>query len=80
MRGSKKKYVYIELEKGRFLKARVSLEGRKEPVITVSTDPSKIVVLNKVLGRIPRGYKIIKLEDLPEKLREHLKNVYSKGA
>ena len=73
MRGAKKKYVYIELEKGKYVKARVTLEGRKEPVITVSTDPNRVIILGKVLGQVPRGYKVIKLEDLPEKLRESIR-------
>lgn len=73
MRGAKKKYVYIEVAKGKYLKARVALEGREEPSITASTDPSKVVVLWKPVRRVARGYKVFKLEDLPEKLKEEIR-------
>ena len=69
MSGSRKKYVYIKTPKGRFVKARVMLQGREEPSVTPTMDSSKIIVVGKPSDRVPYGYKVVEYEDLPPEIR-----------
>ncbi len=72
MRGAKKKYVYIKIGKNRYVKARVILEGREEPTISPSTNPSKIILTGRPTKLVPEGYKVFEVDDLPPELRRKL--------
>ncbi len=74
-RGSKKKYVYIKLSDGRYVKARVMLQGREEPVIETAMEPSKIIIVGRPTTKVPFGYKVFGEEDLPLEVREALKKL-----
>lgn len=64
------KYIYIQLDKGRYVKARV-LKGVKD------TDPGKYIVTGSVTKKPPYTARIIKIEELPSAVKERvLKSVY----
>ncbi len=69
MRGSKKKYVYIETPSRKYVKARVMLQGREEPTVTPTMDGNSIIIVGKPTNRPPWGYKVVKFEDLPPEVR-----------
>ncbi len=57
------KYVYIQLGKGKYVKARV-LKGVKD------TDPEKYIFIGPVVKKPPYTARIIKEEELPSAVRE----------
>ncbi len=64
------KYVYIQLEKGKYVKARV-LKGVKD------TDPEKYIVVGPLTKKPPYTAKIVKVEELPSAVREKvLEDIY----
>jgi len=64
------KYIYIELSKGKYVKARV-LKGVKD------TDPEKYIVVGPVRKKPPFTAKIVKAEELPSAVREKiLEDIY----
>jgi len=68
-----RKYVYIKVAKGVFIKARVFLRGAEEAGISASAEVGKDLILLKNLVRSTRGrYSVIKLEDLPSGIREQI--------
>ena len=57
------KYIYIQLDKARYVKARV-LKGVKD------TDPEKYIIVGPVTKKPPFTAKIVKIEELPSAVRE----------
>jgi len=75
MRGSKKKYLYIETPRKKYVKARVMLEGRDEPSVTPTMDASKIIIVGKPTRKVPYNYKVAKYDDLPPEIRAKLEHL-----
>lgn len=64
------KYVYIQLDKGKYVKARV-LKGVKD------TDPEKYIVVGPITKKPPYTARIVKVEELPSGVREKvLESIY----
>lgn len=72
LRGSKKKYVYIQTPGKRYVKARVMLQGREKPEVTPSTSADSIIIVGRPSKKVPYGYTVVRFEDLPPELRSKL--------
>ncbi len=61
----KGKYIYIKLISGKYVKVRV-LKSKAEDV------PERYVVVGPIVRKPPLTAKVIKEEELPDNVREHL--------
>ncbi len=72
MRGARKKYVYIRIGEGRFVRARVMIRGEGEASVSPSMDAERIVIVGKPVRNPPYGYKVIDKEELPKEVLDKL--------
>lgn len=61
----KGKYVYIKLSNGKYVKVRV-IKSKAEDV------PERYIPVGPIVKKPPLTAKVIKEEELPENVREHL--------
>lgn len=66
-----RKYVYVKINKGSFIKVRLFLRGAEEPGITSSMEAGKdYIILKPELKKPGAGSVALALEDLPANVKE----------
>ncbi|AEB94607.1 MAG: DUF5622 domain-containing protein [Metallosphaera sp.] len=66
-----KKYVYVEIDKGRYAKLKV-FNNKDE------NSADRYLVENKAFVKASRKVKILKLDDLPLEVKEKIREIFGK--
>jgi len=63
------KYIYVQLDKNKFVKIRYIKSYEKSEK---ANDVNAYILLNKIVTKVSKKAKVLKIEDLPVEIRDKL--------
>ena len=63
------KYIYVQLDKNKFVKIRYIKSYEKSEK---ANDVNAYILLNKIVTKVSKKAKVVKIEDLPVEVRDKL--------